>query len=168
MMHIDRSEKYFIIVTLVLLVIFAAVVLISGFAFSIQVPTLVDQVDPRTVDTDPNSPWSLPAEERVQELAPNKYRVYVLAQVWKFSPGSTFYGEDPITVPAGSEVTFVATSKDIQHGFKLEGTNINMMVLPGQISQLTATFDEPGEYNIICHEYCGINHHTMFATLIVE
>ena len=44
------------------------------------------------------------------------------------------------------------------HGFKLEGTNVNMMVIPGQVSSLTYRFDTPGEYNWVCHEYCGTGH----------
>jgi cytochrome c oxidase subunit 2 len=92
----------------------------------------------------------------------------MLAQMWKFSPGSTNYGEPPITVPVNSTVTFYVTSKDIQHGFLLEGTNLNMMIIPGQISKLTATFDEPGTFNLICHEYCGAAHQTMYAQVIVE
>lgn len=47
-------------------------------------------------------------------------------------------------------------------------TNINMMVLPGQVSNLKTTFDKPGTYNVICHEYCGIGHHTMYGQIVVE
>ena len=42
------------------------------------------------------------------------------------------------------------------------------MLLPGQIAHATARFDTPGEYPIICHEYCGIAHHTMGGKIIVE
>jgi cytochrome c oxidase subunit 2 len=80
-------------------------------------------------------------------------------------------------IPAGSQVTFYATSMDVQHGFKITETNINMMVLPGQVSTLTTRFDKPGTYNVICHEYCGAGatgsivgtgHHTMYGQIIVE
>ncbi|HUF70564.1 MAG TPA: hypothetical protein VMM79_18085 [Longimicrobiales bacterium] len=43
-----------------------------------------------------------------------------------------------------------------------------MMLIPGQVSRNTYTFDEPGEHLIICHEYCGIAHHAMFGRVIVE
>ena len=85
------------------------------------------------------------------------------------SDGSEVISDVTITgVPAGSTVTFYVTSKDIQHGFRIQGTNVSMMILPGEVSKLTATFDEPGEYDIVCHEYCGVNHHTMFGKIIVE
>jgi cytochrome c oxidase subunit 2 len=71
-------------------------------------------------------------------------------------------------VPAGSTITFYTTSQDVVHGVKILGTNVNMMILPGQVSTLTAKFDKPGTYNFICHEYCGLNHHTMYGQIIVE
>jgi cytochrome c oxidase subunit 2 len=55
----------------------------------------------------------------------------------------------------------------VVHGVKITDTNINMMLLPGQISVLTATFERPGTYNFICHEYCGTLHHTMYGQIIV-
>jgi cytochrome c oxidase subunit 2 len=42
------------------------------------------------------------------------------------------------------------------------------MVLPGQIAHVEARFDTPGEYPMLCHEYCGIAHHTMAGKVVVE
>lgn len=161
MMHIDSRERNVIIGTTILLLIFGTAVLVSSFAFGFQVPAPIERVDPRLVATPGQSPWGDPIDERVRELAANKYEVYILAQAWAFQPNQ-------IRVPVGSTVTFYLTSKDVLHGFALENTNINMMVLPGEVSKLTATFDEPGEYNFICNEYCGVGHHTMYGRLIVE
>ncbi len=175
MMHIDRHEKMFFIASAVLLVVFALAVFISGFVYGIQVPQPFAKVDPVTIATPGASefPFGLPAEERIRELTPDKYEVYILAQMWKFSPGSVNYGEPPITIPAGSQVTFYLTSRDVQHGIKIisaDGgthTNVSMMVLPGEVSRLTATFEEPGTYHMICHEYCGAAHQTMYGVLEV-
>lgn len=160
MMHIDRRERIYLAITIGLLTVFALTLAVSSVAFGIQVPTPVERVDPRTVATPP-SPWGLPEEERIRELAPGRYEAYVLGQMWQFTPRE-------IRVPAGSSVTFYLTSRDITHGFKISNTNINMMVVPGEVSRLTATFDAPGTYNIICHEYCGALHHTMMGQVIVE
>jgi cytochrome c oxidase subunit 2 len=159
-MHIDRYERLFIYAAVVLLVVFMGALAVSSFAFGIRVPTAYEKIDPRTVATPP-SPWGLPAEERIRELSPGNYEVYLLAQMWQFSPNT-------ITVPAGSRVTFYSTSKDVQHGFKIIDTNINIMALPGEVGVLTATFDEPGTYNFVCHEYCGALHHTMYGQVVVE
>jgi cytochrome c oxidase subunit 2 len=159
-MHIDRYERLFIYAAVALLVVFMGALAVSSFAFGIRVPTAYEKVDPRTVATPP-SPWGLPAEERLRELSPGNYEVYLLGQMWQFSPNT-------ITVPAGSRITFYVTSKDVQHGFKITNTNINIMALPGEVGVLTATFDEPGTYNFICHEYCGALHHTMYGQIVVE
>ena len=156
--EIDPYEKAWMRLSLALLVVFVVLVGVAGYALGFQVPAPEARVDPRTVATDPNSPWSNPGW---RELAPGKYEAYVLAQIWLFNPRE-------ITVPAGSTVTFYVTSKDLQHGFKIQDTNINMQVLPGYVSKLTVTFDKPGEYPFICTEYCGTGHAAMFGKITVE
>jgi cytochrome c oxidase subunit 2 len=59
------------------------------------------------------------------------------------------------------------TSTDVQHGFKIQDTNVNMQIVPGQVSKLTFTFDEVGEYPYICTEFCGLGHAAMFGTVMV-
>ncbi len=156
-MHIDPYERAWIIISLVLIVVFGIAIAVAGFALGIQVPSPEQRVDPRTVATDPNSPWSDPG---LRELSPGKYDAYILSQTWQFLPRE-------ISVPAGSTVTFYVTTKDVQHGFKIQDTNINMQIVPGQVSKLTATFDDPGTYDYICTEYCGAAHAIMYGTITV-
>ena len=167
-MHIDRNERNYFLITSGLLLLFFLAVTVGASANSISVVAPQAKVDPRLVATPGASNFAGPAEDRIRELSPGKYEVYILAQAWRFSPGSTNYGEPAITVPVGSTVTFYVTSKDIQHGFNIMRTNINFMVLPGYISKQTVTFDEPGTYPFVCNEYCGSAHHTMFGEVIVE
>ena len=167
-MHLEKNERNFVMITSALLIVFALALAIGGVANGIGLPAPELNVDPRTVATPGVSTFGDPVEERVREVAPGKYEAWILAETWKFSPGSTNFGEPPITVPVGSTVTFYVTSKDIQHGVKLENTNISFMVIPGRVSKLTATFDDPGTYNFVCYEYCGSAHHLMFGELIVE
>jgi cytochrome c oxidase subunit 2 len=87
--------------------------------------------------------------------------VHLTGQIWSFTPNE-------IRIPAGSTVTFVATSRDVVHGLMVHGANVNTMLLPGQIARVTTRFDRPGEYPMLCHEYCGIAHHTMWGKIIVE
>jgi cytochrome c oxidase subunit II len=98
---------------------------------------------------------------KVAEIAPGQYEVRMTGQIWTFAPAE-------IRVPAGSTVHFWATSKDLVHGLFVPRHNVNVMLLPGQIAHAQARFDTPGEYPIICHEYCGIAHHTMAGKIIVE
>ena len=157
-MHIDPYEKNWMRISIGILIGFAIAITVAGFAFGFQVPSPEQRVDPRTVATDPNSPWSQPG---LRELAPGKYEAYILAQTWQFLPRE-------MTVPVGSTVTFYITSKDVQHGLKLQNTNLNVQIVPGQVSSLTIQFDTPGRYDYVCSEYCGAAHAAMFGTLTVE
>ncbi len=152
----ERYEKIWIILSLVVLVVFLAAIGTSVFAVGIQLPGAEGRVDPRAVAQ--TAPFNQPG---VRELAPKRYEVVLLAQTWSFVPNE-------IRVPAGSVVTFYMTSKDVTHGFMIENTNVNVMLLPGQVSKATVRFDKPGRYLFLCHEYCGIGHQAMSGMLIVE
>lgn len=156
-LHVDRIEAIWMRIAIGVLSLFLLAVTISSFVWGIQLPGYYQRIDPTQVNAE-GSPF---ADPQLRELAPGKYEAYIRAQVWAWTPAE-------IRVPVGSEIKFYITSQDVQHGFKLMNTNVNVMVLPGQISTLTHTFNEPGEYNYVCHEYCGLNHHTMFGTVIVE
>lgn len=161
--HIDKFEGAWIRISVVVVIVFIVAVTVSSFAVGVQLPGQYSRIQPEDF-SDPNNPFSSPG---LRELAPGKYEAYITAQTWSFVPAE-------IRVPVGSEITFFVTARDVQHGFKLLGTNVNMMALPGQISTLKAVFDEPGTYDFICHEYCGfvegspIGHHTMYGQVIVE
>ncbi|HHC09593.1 MAG TPA: cytochrome C oxidase subunit II [Actinobacteria bacterium] len=155
-LHVDPAERNWIVASIMLLVVFGVAVAIAGFMLGIQVPTEEQRVDPRTVAQE--APWSNPG---VRELVPGEeYEVYILASRFSFVP-NTF------EVPVGARVTFYVTSTDVQHGFKLQDTNVNFMALPGQVSKLTTTFEEPGTYSYICTEYCGLGHAVMAGSVTV-
>jgi cytochrome c oxidase subunit 2 len=149
----QKYEKAFLGISAVMLVLFLGALFYSAFAMGINLPGRGGEIDPTEVTTTP--PFDDPGVERVE---PGKYRAVVVAQAWAFNPRE-------IEVPAGAEVSFVITSRDVLHGFHIEGTNVNAMVIPGQITRVDYTFREPGEHLIICHEYCGVGHHNMYARL---
>jgi cytochrome c oxidase subunit 2 len=72
-----------------------------------------------------------------------------------------------ILVPAATPVTFRATSSDVVHGFLIDHTNINAMLVPGYVSILPAKFDTPGEHPMPCQEFCGMGHEGMWAKVKV-
>jgi cytochrome c oxidase subunit 2 len=129
---------------------------VTAFGVGIHVPSDAGRVDVSTLGQVP--PFDQPG---VVQLAPGTYEVRMVAGIWTFQPNE-------IRVPAGSTVTFVATSRDIVHGLHVLKHPVNVMLLPGQVARVTARFDRPGEYPFVCHEYCGIAHHTMWGKVIVE
>jgi cytochrome c oxidase subunit II len=72
-----------------------------------------------------------------------------------------------IKLPVNTPVVIRAVSADVIHGFLLEGTNVNAMVVPGYVTTVRVRFNRPGEYLVPCHEYCGMGHQDMWATLVV-
>ncbi|MDQ7030915.1 MAG: cytochrome c oxidase subunit II [Ardenticatenia bacterium] len=155
-MPIERFEKVFIWISLLLLEVFFVAVLVAAFFGGIQLPAPGGLVDPEQLANTP--PFDQPG---VRQVGDGQYEVVMIAQTWQFIPGE-------IRVPVGSTVTFRITSRDVLHGFLIPNTNANVMLVPGQVSEVTTRFDKPGEYRIICHEYCGIGHQTMFARIFVE
>jgi cytochrome c oxidase subunit 2 len=155
-MGIDPWERNWMKISGTLLVIFAVAVTIAGFAAGFQLPGPESEVDPQTILTD-DGPF---AEPGVREIAPGQFEAYVIAQTWSFAPRE-------IVLPVGAEVDIYVTSPDLQHGFKITDTNVNMQIVPGQVSKLSFTFDEVGEFPYICTEYCGQAHAAMFGTVKV-
>lgn len=155
-MKVETYEKAYLALSGITLVICLGVLLYVPIGFGIHLPGRVAEIDPKEVRTTP--PFDNPG---VRQTGPNEYEVVLIGQAWTFIPPE-------VRVPVGAKITFTATSADVIHGFHIEGTRMNMMLIPGEVSQNTYTFQRPGEYVVICHEYCGLGHHTMFGKVIAE
>jgi cytochrome c oxidase subunit II len=131
------------------------VVIAAGFLMGYGMPGMSGKVDPRNLINEP--PFDKPG---VMEMSPGNYEVVMIASTWQYTPAE-------IKVPAGAQVKFMITSRDVTHGILVEGTNINMMIVPGQVTEFTTTFAKPGEYPFMCHEYCGVGHQAMTGKIIV-
>ena len=156
-MRIHTYEKLWIVGSMVLIVAF--IVTITYGALGLGITMINDDggtVAPNEIDNDERF-----GEPRVEQVGENEYAAYVVAQTFVFRP-------DPIELPANNDITFHVTSRDVIHGFYVPGTNLNAMAIPGQVAELTVEFDEPGEYGLICHEYCGSAHHDMEGLIVVQ
>ena len=155
-MKVDVYEKFWMWLAGVLIVAFVVAIVFTSVAQAVQPPSHIETIDPATVRTDPR--FSSPG---VTTLADGSQQVVVVSQMFAFLPAE-------IRVTAGRPVTFRMTSTDVLHGFQIVRSNANSMVVPGYVSQFTTIFEEPGEYLIVCNEFCGLGHHIMQAKLIVE
>lgn len=77
-----------------------------------------------------------------------------------------FYPRE-IRLPAGTPITFRIASADVLHGLHVPMTNMGTMVVPGYISTVTTTFPKPGEYPMLCNEYCGMGHDHMWSKVTI-
>ncbi|KIE58300.1 cytochrome C oxidase subunit II [Methylacidiphilum kamchatkense Kam1] len=159
----EKLEKIYVWLAVGILLAFIVALIYASVILAVRVPTDVGQIVPNPGEALASATMRTPPFDQpgVQEVAPGKYKVVVLGQAWMFNPPS-------IELPLGADVTFYGTSLDIDHGFFIPNTDVNMMLLPGQVSILRHKFDKAGVYRIICHEYCGTLHHLMTGTITVK
>ena len=154
-MNVALYEKVWMWAAGVLIVAFLGTIMVGVAGSALQAPSHVETIDPTKVWNDPRF------SKRGVTVDEHGATVVAVAMMFAFEPAE-------LRVPAGRPVTFRLTSADVTHGFQIVATNGNTMVVPGYISQFTTVFREPGEYLIVCNEYCGLGHHLMSAKLIVE
>jgi cytochrome c oxidase subunit 2 len=155
-MKMHKSEEIWLIIGVGILILSMVFTGYQAFAQGFQPPSSRDTIDPQRVDE--TAPFDNPG---VFEVGENEYEVVMTLQAFSFTPHE-------IEIPAGATVHFTMTSKDVVHGIQIIGTNVNAMVTPGHIQRTTQTFDEPGEYLVICNEYCGAGHQVMATTITVK
>ncbi|MDA0999009.1 MAG: cytochrome c oxidase subunit II [bacterium] len=151
-----KYELMWILPSILLPVTMLGLLLYTTFGHGIHLPGVEGVIDPAKISQ--TAPFN---KLGVFKVGDKQYKVHMMAGIWFYIPGQ-------ITVPVGSTVEFIATSKDVVHGLFIKGANINLMLLPGQVARAKALFDKPGEYPFLCHEYCGAAHHTMWGKVIVK
>ncbi|MCC7486403.1 MAG: hypothetical protein IT529_15630 [Burkholderiales bacterium] len=79
---------------------------------------------------------------------------------------------DKDTVRVGQLVEFEITAADVNHGFGIYRDKHHLVAqtqaMPGYVNRLRVRFTEPGEYEVLCLEYCGLAHHAMRAVVKVS
>ena len=63
----------------------------------------------------------------------------------------------------------VGAEKDLADSLPPRSLSVHFLSPPAVgDGEIEVTFDDPGQYSLLCHEYCGIGHQTMFMTINVE
>ncbi|MEM7483143.1 MAG: cytochrome c oxidase subunit II [Acidobacteriota bacterium] len=155
-MKVDFYERLWIIGAAAMIAAFLTAIVWGARMHAVHPPSHIETLDPLTVNT--TSEFAAPGVHIDDD---GSVVVTAVAEMFRFRPSV-------IRVPAGKPVRFRMTSPDVLHGFQVVGTNANAMVVPGYVSEFTVTFPRPGEYLLLCNEYCGLAHHQMAGRLIVE
>jgi len=96
---------------------------------------------------------------------------------WRFQyPGGHLEAGSPngapalLTVPAGRQVEFQATSVDVIHGFWVPALKFQRQVIPGRVSTFRLVFPRPGFTSSgTCSFFCGLQHARMrFAIRVLS
>jgi cytochrome c oxidase subunit II len=134
-----------------------SMIVFTALTMSINPPSNVERIDPKTLH--------LSGEFAEQNLgttvgADGSVTVRIIATQFMFVPHC-------VVVPQGRRVTLRLAAPDVIHGILITGTNVNTMVVPGFVSQVHTEFTRTGDLLMPCHEYCGLGHSEMWATVQV-
>jgi cytochrome c oxidase subunit II len=81
---------------------------------------------------------------------------------WRFEHASGQVETDVLTVPAGREIEFRATSVDVIHGFWIPALKFQRQVIPGRTTTFRLTFPRAGWVTSgACSFFCGLEHARM-------
>ena len=105
---------------------------------------------------------------RIQVPPPNATEIYVVAKQWmfKFSYPEGNSSVHSLYVPTGRPVRLVMTSRDVIHDFYVPAFRVKQDLVPGRYTTVWFEAPEPGEYDILCAEFCGTGHSEMRGTVV--
>lgn len=97
--------------------------------------------------------------------------IEVIGHMWWYEvryPGTDRVLENELRLPVGRPVLLRLTSADVIHSFWAPRLAGKMDLIPGRINELWIQADEPGEYPVLCAEFCGLEHANMHMRVIAE
>jgi cytochrome c oxidase subunit 2 len=152
-----KSELRWAVVVGAIIAVIVGAVLYAAISMQVNPPSNREFVDPKTLH--------LSAEFTEENLGTRvepdgKVVARVITTQFEFVPNC-------IVLPAERDVTLRFATPDVIHGILVTGTNVNTMVVPGYVAQVHTRFTKTGDLLMPCHEYCGLGHSQMIATVKV-
>ena len=154
---IVKTERRWFLVMAAMLGVMLAVIVLTGIGQMLHPLSDVETIDPATLHLQGEF-----VESNLGSAAEpdGSITVRIIAEQYMFVPQCA-------VVPASTPVRFRLTSADVTHGFFVQSTNTNAMVVPGYITNVRTSFEGPGTYQMPCDEFCGFGHHAMAARVVV-
>jgi cytochrome c oxidase subunit II len=149
----ERAERLWARAMTACIVVLLGVMVFTSAHWGLHPPSRVETID----STSLHKGGEFSEGNLGTSIAPDGSAVVrVVAQQYAFVPSC-------VLVPVGVPVTMRLASADVVHGFLIQGTNVNAMVVPGYVTTVRTTFAESGERLMPCHEFCGVGHQAMWA-----
>jgi cytochrome c oxidase subunit 2 len=99
----------------------------------------------------------------------NAYEIQVTGQKWQwFFTYPNGFVTSELHVPEDQPVKLVMTSEDVVHSLWIPAFRVKKDVVPGRYTQTWFEAQEPGDYPLLCTEYCGTGHSDMLSTVTVH
>lgn len=154
---IDKTERRWLFVMAGMLGVMLAVIVLTGVSQMLHPLSDVETINPAMLHLQ----GEFVESNLGSAFEPDgSITVRIIAEQYMFVPQCA-------VVPAVTRVRFRLTSADVTHGFFVQSTNTNAMVVPGYITNVITRFDSPGNYEMPCDEFCGFGHHAMAARVVV-
>jgi cytochrome c oxidase subunit 2 len=154
---IARSELRWSAVAVAAVSVIMLAVIFAGVVMHINPPSNIERINPQALHL---SAEFTEANLGTKVEATGQITTRVVATQFAFVPRC-------VVLPADTPVTLRLSSPDVIHGILVSGTNVNTMVVPGYVSQVHTVFRKTGDLLMPCHEYCGLGHSEMLATVRV-
>ncbi len=97
------------------------------------------------------------------------YEIQVTGQKWQWLftyPNG--HVDEELHVPVDVPVRLVMTSEDVIHSLYIPAFRIKKDVVPGRYTRVWFDADRPGQYELLCAEYCGTGHSDMHTWVVVH
>ncbi len=126
--------------------------------------------------------YRLLGEPTVTERTSKVVVIEMTSRLWRFDvvslkpTGSATFSSNPstgrfanttITVHKDDTIILRIKSLDVTHGFGLEEFNVNVVIAPGQVTEVEFVASKTGTYTFFCTVFCGTGHPNHKGTLIV-
>ena len=155
--HIDQLEQKWIAVSLAAVALFVGIITLDALFHGINPPSKVETIDSASLHLS-------------KEFAEDNLGVQVDGQgniIVRMVAGRYSFFPKHIDVPAETPLTFRWVSMDVLHGVHIPMTNMSTMIVPGYVAEITTSFPKPGDYPLLCNEYCGLGHNHMWSNISV-
>jgi len=95
-------------------------------------------------------------------------RVWGQQWAWLFEyPEQEGISTPELVLPANQPIVLEMESYDVLHSFWIPEFRVKQDLMPGRKTYLRLTATEPGNYELVCAEICGLQHTTMVADVRV-
>ena len=91
----------------------------------------------------------------------NERTIKIIAYKFEYEPSE-------IRLKVGEPVVLELTSKDVIHGFNVPDLGLRADIEPGETVRLRLIPEKAGKFEFYCDNFCGVDHETMGAAIIVE
>jgi len=169
-MTVHKEEKIWAFFVLGMVVVFLGALAYAAWGLGLNTPYTVQQIPAeKTLEVfKPSVDCINPNVKRVENniviCEDGRYYVNIVGMRFRWLPSN-------IVLTNPKEVKFRITATDVIHGFQIAGTNVNVMVFPGYIAEITWKIPPnlpAGKYLIVCNEYCGAGHQDMYTVMEIR